>query len=285
MKLIHKEEGLYSVEAALCMALFAAFYVSLISLVTVVHAESSVQYALDKTAIDFSRMCCLSEDSGSSAEELCRAVFLGYLGDTAEKAGAEDLDMSDSALLEDGHTVDLVLEYRIRAGGMLTLNIRQRAVTRAWNSGSGSIWKKNNFVRGKYFVNMMKKEHRDMALKGGYGADLYDAHSGTVGEVYSLNIFSGSYYDKLSGSCADQIMQYCADMVSDVGKISGKEMELEKGGKISVHPAYNDVILILPLEAQTDAAAQEILNSAVAAAGIVYPDVTIITLYSEKAKV
>ena len=69
MKLIHKEEGLYSVEAALCMALFAAFYVSLISLVTVVHAESSVQYALDKTAIDFSRMCCLSEDSGSSAEE------------------------------------------------------------------------------------------------------------------------------------------------------------------------------------------------------------------------
>ena len=178
-------------------------------------ALSAVAGALFRTGI--------ADAAGRAAAiPLCRMIMPKYLtgsGGAADadaelrrmgvEGGLDGLDFGLSSILTDGRSVNLVAFYRIKLfdAGFFKGEIRvsQTASTAAWlpdlpedpeaEKDDGSVWRLDNFTRGKFFVAEIKSENPSDAIKGGKGIDLYDLATSVFTSVISLNSFGATYSD------------------------------------------------------------------------------------------
>jgi len=157
----------------------------------------------------------------AAAIALCKTLMPKYLSGSGEKNDAdvalEKLGISGgfsainfglSSIMTDGKSIDLVAVYDISLFGSglfsIDMNIRQTASTSAWlpeaadgdpDEDDGSVWRLDNFSRGRFFVNEIKSENKSDAVKGGMGFDLYDVATSVYTSVISLNPFGTGYTD------------------------------------------------------------------------------------------
>lgn len=151
------------------------------------------------------------------AEPVCRALMPKYItsDSDADKVlermgvvdGLDGLDFRMSSFMNDQRSISVVLIYQVKIKGLglfnQTFTIKQTASTAAWTSrvtleeaySSQTIWKKDNFERGKEFVAEIKSENPLQAVQAGIGIDLYNKKTNTFASVHSVNVFSASYSD------------------------------------------------------------------------------------------
>ncbi len=157
----------------------------------------------------------ISEDASeylghAAAVPVCRAFLPKYVCDgdadaylekRGVKNGLEGIDFSMSSVLPDGNAVSLCAAYEITPVSYLPFSVKivQSSYTESWadaaagSTRSISIWEYGNLRRGKAIVDMQKKKYPSMAVKSGYGFDLYDRTAEEYISVISLNPFSSSY--------------------------------------------------------------------------------------------
>lgn len=303
---LEKDNGLYTVEGSITIVIFTALIMMLLSIITIMETEASIQNAINQTAMQLSEYSYavggeidITTSEETTLKEIIQSATREALGFTAGKAlcetltknrinensisqiegGFSGIDFSKSNILGDGKTITVVAIYEIKVNtfGLVDkrLNICQEAQTAAWlpyyadllasseltQGGSGSIWNETNFTRGQYFVREEKGVSPSNAVKSGQGIDLYYEDSGKVMEVYSLNIFSGSYsendgdyknasdYLPNSESIKKQIEKYTKEYQKDILGC-GKTIIMEDGREEQFFPTEKDLILILPNEAK-----------------------------------
>lgn len=157
------------------------------------------------------------------AGPLCRLIMPGYLTDSGKNSSAEanarlekwgiygglrGINFAFSSILKDGKSITLVAVYRLKLfdfglfGG--SIRVCQTASTAAWlpepvivdtgdSSPADSVWRLDNFARGKRIVADEKAKKPSMAVAGGAGIDLYDRSFPEYVSVVSVNIFNPTY--------------------------------------------------------------------------------------------
>lgn len=87
-----KEEGVYTVEAAISLTIFMFAYVIIVSLATTARAEGITQYALNQTAKEISQYCYIADRAGFSAKKMkpsaAESEKMNQADDTIEAIGA-----------------------------------------------------------------------------------------------------------------------------------------------------------------------------------------------------
>ena len=219
MNKIKKEEGIYTIEASLCITIFIALFVILLSAISLIRVETIVQTAINQTAMQIAQYSYLKNPeeffSDAKGGALCSMLTKKNLSKQSDilkygVIGGEDgLDFKLSKVLVDGKTVDVVVIYSAKLDKFgitdKTISVCQSARTVAWlppekgelcdleGDSKYSIWNEDNFVRGSYFVNLFKEKYRDAAVKSGQGIDLYFKSERKIVEVCSMNLFSPTY--------------------------------------------------------------------------------------------
>lgn len=153
---MHKNKGSATVEASLGLFFFFLFFVVLMYFYQVMTLEMRVQSALEETVQLQSAYCVAGEikkdDVSTLGCELSKAfaktnmvrlLKVDYLNRSWIQNGALGISMSKSQLLEDGASIVLVAEYRIKVPLVpsLSYNVTQQASGRMWigdDSGSSS---------------------------------------------------------------------------------------------------------------------------------------------------
>ena len=242
--------------------------------------------------------------SRAAAIPLCRMLFPKYIVESGKAADADEelrrigvdggldgIDFGLSSVLADGKTVKVVAFYRIKLLGFGFLpgeiKVCQTASTAAWlpeipdtdgGGDDGSVWKLDNFARGKYFVAEIKGENPSDAIKGGKGIDCYDLATSAFTSVISVNPFSATYSEFIppeEGVCANAenyrinesavakaISKAASKLKKSISALKkGDLLEREIGGKIGPDlSGYSAcIIVIFPEEAETYS---EIIKSA-----------------------
>lgn len=281
MHLFSEEKGIYTIEAVLCISVFSILYMSLLSFVILCHTESQTQYALDKAALEIAKYCYFCDEDEDFSPEFCRNIFLSYFKNSikAKESFSEGIDFTESDLFSDGESVTLKIIYDYKILGVMRFSIRQTAKSRAWIEKSESIWQKNNFIRGKEFVRIVKDENPEAAVESGVGLDLYFDDKKSVYEIHSMNIFSDSYKDSISTE--EQLMKYAGDLTSDL-KRAGETIKIENGKTKTLSYSRKVLYIIVPEEAKTDSDAAQKLSTAAANVSS-KTDIEIVFDYREKA--
>ncbi len=298
--------GSYSIEAALSLSVFTALMMMLISLIPIVQVKAVIGHAANEVSMELSERAYdtekFFEEKGEwrDTEDWCREMIrerlktesrdpCGWLRKKGIKEGLYGLDFTGSEILDGDSEIDISLEYEIEIEmfGFVEKNIRvkKEAKTKAWlpydfsfesieeKEGKG-IWQQNNFVRGKYFVKKIKALQGEKAVKSGQGIDLYDTGTGTVSEIFSMNIFSSSYLlestsggdpsgeafpkgEAFSGeqeintdAVLKQFEKYIEDFEYDIATL-GDTLEMENGKRLKPEIKKKELIVIFPLEAQS----------------------------------
>ena len=70
MKKYAKEEGTYTIEAAISLTIFIFAYIIIVSLATTARVEGITQYALNQTAKEISQYCYIADRAGFSANKM-----------------------------------------------------------------------------------------------------------------------------------------------------------------------------------------------------------------------
>lgn len=70
MKKYAKEEGTYTIEAAISLTIFIFAYIIIVSLATTARVEGITQYALNQTAKEISQYCYIADRAGFSASKM-----------------------------------------------------------------------------------------------------------------------------------------------------------------------------------------------------------------------
>lgn len=163
----------------------------------------------------------LSAELKLDSEKLGKALLI--------KGGIENLDFTSSVFLEDGQTIDVILEYTVKPGFLIIpeIKLRNRVCMFSWMQGVGwdnadvladeniSLWNydkdKNltvqHMARGskieKLFASELKKklgEHAEITPESFKTIDLIEyAHDGKEGSlvmIFSLNPFLPTYRNK-----------------------------------------------------------------------------------------
>lgn len=224
--------------------------------------------------------------------------------------GVDGIDFEGTSILGDGRTIKVQANYSIKvdAFGFVDkkLNIVQKSQTKAWlpyysdtlspvpvSGGKGSIWNDTNFARGQYFVNEQKAQYKENEVKPGQGIDLYFDDVGKAVEIYSLNIFNGTY-SKSSGDKSnptsyklneeevmDQLDEYIRAFKKDIRNCDGK-IEMASGAETRLTVNYKEMILVVPVETKDNEKINAKLEDICKAAGE-KDKIEIKIVYSEEA--
>ncbi|MBQ8063310.1 MAG: hypothetical protein IJ230_05170 [Clostridia bacterium] len=231
--------------------------------------------------------------------------------------GYEGLDFMDTQVLMDGKTIRIVANYnlKVQTFGLFEKTLHQRAAAVTYGllptdaalkagrqkPAESTIWQESNFVRGRYFAEKVRSAAEYGApVKPGQGIDLYDAASGTYGEVESINLFLPSYATSPSGeSSADAraaaftprkeavekaLFGYVKGLSKDISTL-GKEVTLADGSTVkTVQPRRKILILVVPEEVKQNKSMKSLLSS-LAEQAQVRQGVTVEVRYEQKALV
>lgn len=240
---------------------------SMYSYVVTGKASSDEETTYLRTILSSAKREAIAHSTGSI---ICQKMLEDKIDEKAlslVEDGFEGIDFLSSSVLGDGETIKIVAIYKIQinAFGFLskTLNVRQEAKTYAWlpldaeelsveQDGDGSIWDETNFTRGKYFVSKLKEEQRGNVVSSGQGIDLYEKTTGTVSEIYSINVFDDSYSYEMSPNSENitkQIEKYVYEFEEDIENI-GESIELESGATEKFLAKNKKIIIVVPEEAK-----------------------------------
>lgn len=221
---------------------------------------------------------------------LCKAItqnnfsfddYDAWLENQGITGGYDGLSFVTSNVLGDGErvTVSVIYKLKVNTFGLFEkyITVHQRAQTRAWlppdageifdlddDENDTSIWNETAFIRGKYFVEKLKKAEPYAAVKSGCGIDLYYKSERIIAEIFSMNVFSGSYsecntknesdvkdismYSPNEEYISKQLKAYARDFNFDILKTE-RLIEMEDGS-LGNFGRLNEkkMILIVPLE-------------------------------------
>lgn len=186
-------------------------------------------------------------------------------------AGLYGLDFSNSSLLKDGKQILLVVEYEIEPTFwrffQKKIYVRQTSSTGVWlnrnarNSNDlkeiSTKWQLAPLARGKEFLKEVRAENYEIAVKPGYGLDLYNNGSGYF--YFSLNIFTAHYstfhdndtsYTLNTENILTQLRTYVQKTNTAIGKLpSSIEMENGTMQAVDTGALVSEIHIIVPEEA------------------------------------
>lgn len=324
----HHEVGSAVIEAALALPLFMFGFMFILSFITIMRAERAVQLGIDKAASEISAYCCLTgapklyenELFEKSTGQICRIISeekirendkYGILNKTSGFS-VKDIDFSGSDIIWEEDRIIIQAEYEVRPWNFgffnkndIVLKMKNSAVTSAFSgnrsgseSDTDSVWQELPFRRGADWSRIIKDENSDMAVKSGYGLDLYSEDTGKVTQVFSVNLFSGTYSEK-SGTAETHsgfytireknveslIRRYASELLKNTEKYGDKVYKyMEKGnGKKCTKPSEKpEMYIIAPEEAGKDLKMKETFEKIVNEVSADY-GISVKTVYREKA--
>lgn len=180
-----------------------------------------------------------------------------YLKSLQINNGRNGLDFSDSKILLDGKTIEIVVTYHVNSMFPMIFNrerkVRQSASTAAWIKHMPfkvenhlSKWKLGSLMRGRAWIDEIRKENAEIAVAPGVGVDLYS--NGNCTYVYSMNVFSSSYcvgdikensFELNIQGIKAQLDKYADKSLSQINKLpaqiefqNGKIIQVEKDKKV-----------------------------------------------------
>ncbi|MDF2534655.1 MAG: TadE-like protein [Bacillales bacterium] len=180
-----------------------------------------------------------------------------YLKSLQINNGRNGLDFSDSKILLDGKTIEIVVTYHVKSMFPMIFNrertVRQSASTAAWIKHMPfkvenhlSKWKLGSLIRGRAWIDEIRKENAEIAVAPGVGVDLYS--NGNCTYVYSMNVFSSSYcvgdikensFELNKQGIKAQLDEYADKSLSQINKLpaqiefqNGKIIQVEKDKKV-----------------------------------------------------
>lgn len=180
------------------------------------------------------------------------------------------IDFSESSILEDGETINLVATYSVESPMSYIFEqeiiVKQSASTQAWvgdngklssiGGGAESIWDLPSIERGQIWLAEYRAMRPDEAVEPGSGIDFYDGE--TMTSMYSMNIFSSSYgegdyesgtYSIDEDAISRQLESYIKETIENVENI-GQEITMIDGSVEDVkHPVNIEIQIIVPEEA------------------------------------
>ena len=183
--------------------------------------------------------------------------------------------------------------------------MKNSAVTSAFTGdGNGrdddtdSIWQDLPFRRGAEWIEIIKAENSDKAVKKGYGIDLYSENTGKMTMVFSVNLFSKTYSSK-NGTEDDNpelytikeknveslVRRYASELLKNTEKYGDKVYKhMEKGnGKKCEEPSEKpEMLIIVPVEAEQNMKMKETFEKIVSEVSVNY-GITGKTVYRERA--
>ncbi len=154
--------GSFTLEAVMCLTLFIFAAVCLILPMKIMNTERKLQAALEEMGEDFSQYAYLENElkkgimpagAGDFAKEFCKYFVSGAAKGYAQVKIMEHVDtfsvekihMLRSQVLEDGETIDLIVDYEIRLPfpvlGIPALKRTLRCKRRAWIGKEGKDYK------------------------------------------------------------------------------------------------------------------------------------------------
>jgi hypothetical protein len=165
--------------------------------------------------------------------------------------GGNGLDFSDSKILLDGKTIEIVVTYQVKSMFPMIFNrertVRQIASTAAWikhnpfnDENKLSKWKLNSLTRGRVWLDEIRKENAEIAVAPGVGVDLYS--NGNCTYIYSMNVFSssyclgdinGNYFELNKQGVKAQLEKYADKSLSQINEMPA-QIELQNGKTIQV---------------------------------------------------
>lgn len=161
-----------TLEAVLCLTLFIFAVVCLILPMKIMNTERQIQAALEKVGEDFSQYAyvkdALDEEkifavagAGDFAKAFCRHLVSGAaqgyaqarVGEYIDTSAVRQITMGESQVLEDGETIDLIMNYEIRLPfpvlGLPALQRTVRCRRRAWIGKPGKDYSKDGDLSGE----------------------------------------------------------------------------------------------------------------------------------------
>ncbi len=273
--------------------------------------------------------------NGAATEIICRILIPKYISGDRRSADQylqalsgitlDDINFRYSSILRDGQTINIVAVYKVRLttfgllGEGIELTMRNSASTKAWlpesvlkdNTGHGdtdsdkedennkseeSKWLLLPCDRGKAWIAQIKSDNKNNAVQSGHGIDLYSSDINEFTEVYSIDVFSGSYSDcKTEGSTdpldytikknavKNQINSKADKIKNDMKKIK-ENLKMENGTESTLMPDNRKlkILMIFPEEAGSN---HEMVNVFEEISGKVKDSrgVCVEYMYSEKA--
>ncbi len=179
------------------------------------------------------------------------------------RGGLSGLDFKNSSILEDGETINIVVDYRI--GSMFPsffnkdIVVRQSASTAAWVKKDPKIvskWQLSSLERGQAFLAEIRTENPEYAVKPGQGIDLYN--NGICTSVFTLNLFTPSYSNSdgagnytLNTSRIMATLRSYSEQSLQQSEGIGSNLEMLDGRVLNTADQLSSVVLmIVPEEAQ-----------------------------------
>lgn len=291
----HSESGSVVIEATLALPLFMFGFLFILSFITIIRAERAVQLGIDKAASEIAAYCCLAGDTEicenelfeKTAEQICRVISsekirendrYGILNKT-NGFSVNDIDFSGSDILPENDKIIIQAEYEVTpwifglfSKKNMVLKMKNSAVTFAFTGNkenseddTASVWRKLPFIRGAEWIRTIKAENSDMAVKRGYGIDLYSEDTGKMSQVFSVNLFSETYskkndpsgnkpefYTIKENNVESLLRGYASELLRNTDKYGDKVYKhMEKGtGKKCEEPTEKpEMFIIVPEEA------------------------------------
>lgn len=191
-----------------------------------------------------------------------------YLLDKKIEGGYEGLDFSKSRILDEGD-FEIILNYTINntfmnlfksdrkiiQKAMVSTNIELKSINS--DDDSTSIWDEDNFTRGRYFADYIRKNTNSYQLKLGQGIDLYSQEDNKLSQFHSINIFNKSYSEKVgedyeidTDNLQKEVKEKMDLMNENIDKLDGT-LTLSDG-QIRKFPKdiNKELLLVMPKEAE-----------------------------------
>lgn len=177
------------------------------------------------------------------------------------KDGLQGFNFKNISILESDNIIELELEYSFNLDKYNFFNhsnkVNQKILINAWTDNQAennkSIWNKSNFVRGRYFADLLR--NKGIGIKPGYGVDIFNNDTNTLIQVFSLNIFNKSYSTKtgekyrIKEEFLNQIKIYYKELKKNVSRLKNPLKTLD-GNNINIKNPNSKLLIILPLETE-----------------------------------
>ena len=238
------------------------------------------------------------------ADPLCKSLIKKYIADGntdsyLKKLGVQDglngLNFKASSFLSDQRSINVVVVYNVKINTFnlfgkedVIFTMKQTASTAAWVRGKmpkveeeeqASRWTSENSTdRGKSWVDEIKNENQNDAVKGGKGIDLYNASRNEATNVVSVNVFMQTYssydseatnettsssdYTIKSSALKSKLKKDAQKLVDSLGKMPS-EIEMDNGNMqaIDAKNTKKVLIIVIPEEAAQNEAMLTEINS------------------------
>lgn len=253
-----------TLEAAMCLTLFIFASVCLILPMKIMNTERMVQASLEELGEDFSKYAYVENalennkifavsGAGDFAKEFCRHLVSGAARVYAQAQVMERIDtdavrkvnLLRAQVLEDGETIDLILDYEIRLPfpvlGLPALQRTARCCRRAWIGKPGKDYSGNGGQAGKeedsvvYVGKNSTRYHKSRSchylannLKAVSKAQAAELRNGSGGKYHPCAVCGGSAGDTvyiMPNGSSYHSGKYCSAIVAYARAVRMSEAE------------------------------------------------------------